>query len=194
MAKKSITKTNKSDFRSFIPDYSDEKILVILKKRKQYQPEAADLAIQEAIKRGLIHSEQDLFSEEFQEKQSRFSLFPIINDDKNKDKIRKSIARVLLIIGAIPAVWGILEINKNVLPEGILLVLLGVVWIYASAQLMRVVQAKMVNLLFIMLVASMAYIVKLLLGMRGLVIMDFVIPVVLFSFITYGLLFIRRLK
>ncbi len=194
MFKKSIVKTNKSDFRSSIPHYSDEEILTILKKRKQYQLEAATLAIQEAIKRGLINSEQDLFSEKFQEKPSEFYLLPIIIDDKNKNKIRKSISRILLIVGVIPVVWGVMLFTKSNSVEGVLLVLLGAVWIYASAQLMRSVQTKMVNLLFMMLVASVAYIVKIMLGMKGLVIMDYFIPVILFSFITYGLLFIRRLK
>ncbi len=194
MFKKSIVETNKSDFRSSIPNYSDEEILTILKKRKQYQHEAATLAIREAIKRGLINSEQDLFSENFQEQPSKSFLFPIIIDNKHKDKIRKSISRILLITGSIPMVWGILEITKSKLTEGVLLILLGAVWIYASAQLMKSVQLKMVNLLFVMLVASVAYIVKILLEMKGLVIMDYFIPIILLSLITYGLLFIRRLK
>ena len=194
MFKKPIVETNKSDFRSSIPNYSDEEILTILKKRKQYQPEAAKLAIQEAIKRGLINSEQDLFSEKFQEQSSKSFLFPIIIDNKHKDKIRKSIARILLITGSIPVVWGIFEITKSKLTESVLLILLGAIWIYASAQLMKIVQLKMVNLLFVMLVASVAYIVKILVGMKGLVIMDYFIPAILLSLIIYGLLFIRRLK
>ncbi len=192
MAKKS--KTNKSHFRSSIPQYSDDKIISILKKRKQYQPEAAKLAIGEAIKRGLINSEQDLFSEKFQDKPSNPGLFPVISDDRNRDKIRKSISRILLIIGVIPVVWGVLEIRRSSLAEGVLLILLGAIWIYASAQLMRAMQTKMVNLLFIMLIASAAYIVKIMLEMRGLVAMDILIPLVIFSFLTYGLLFINRLK
>jgi hypothetical protein len=193
MAKQSI-ETNKPDFRSTIPNHSDEEIFAILKKRKQYQPEAANLAIKEAIKRGLINSEQDLFSEKFQENTAKSGLFPIINNDKHKENIRKSISRILLITGAIPVIWGVLEIIKSKLIEGILLVLLGTVWIYASAQLMRSMQIKMVNLLFVMLVASVAYIVKIVLEMKGLTIMDYFIPVVICSLIIYGLLFIRRLK
>ncbi|MCF6357100.1 MAG: hypothetical protein L3J54_04775 [Draconibacterium sp.] len=194
MAKKSIIKTNKSHFRSSIPQYSDEEIISILKKRKQYQPEASELAIKEAIKRGLINSEQDLFSEKFNDKPLKSGLFPVVSDDKNRDKIRKSISRILLIIGAVPVVWGVLEISKSGLAESVLLILLGAIWIYASAQLMRAMQTKMVNLLFVMLFASAAYIVKIMLEMRGLVVMDFLIPSVIFSFITYGLLFINRLK
>jgi len=193
MIKKSI-ETNKSDFRSSIPNYSDEEIYSILKKRKQYQPEAANLAIKEAIKRGLINSEQDLFSEKFQENPAKSGLFPIISDDKHREKIRKSISRILLITGVIPVFWGSLEIIRSKLVEGILLVLLGAIWIYASAQLTKSFQTKMVNLLFVILIATAAYIVKIMLEMKGLAIMDYFIPVIIFSFITYGLLFIRRLK
>lgn len=193
MIKKSI-EINKPNFRSAIPNYSDEKILNILKKRKHYQPEAAKLAIQEAIKRGLINSEQDLFSEKFQDNKSKSQLFPKIIDDLHKEKIRKSISRILLIVGAIPTVWGVFEITNSKLAEGVLLIILGAVWIYASAQLMKSVQIKMVNLLFVMHAASVAYIVKILLGMKGLIVMDYFIPIILLSLITYGLLFIRRLK
>lgn len=194
MTKKSIAKTNITDFRSLIPIASDDEIIDILKKRKYYQQEAADLAIHEAIKRGLINSEQDLFAEEFQEKSTAFSWFPVINDTENNTKIRKSIARVLLIIGALPGVWGALEISKSVLIEGILLILLSATWIYISTKLMRVVQKRMVNLLFVMLAASIIYVVKLFSGMKGLVLMDFAIPAILFSLIIYILLFVRRLK
>ncbi|MCK5731110.1 MAG: hypothetical protein KAH68_08545 [Draconibacterium sp.] len=194
MANKSIAEAKKSDFRSTIPNYSDEEILVILRKRKQYQPEAAELAISEAIKRGLINSEQDLFSEKFQENKSESFLFPIINDSNNRNKIRKSISRLLLVIGAIPVVWGALEIGKSNLIEGVLLILLGSIWIYASAQLMRSLQIKMLNILFVMLFASAVYIIKLLSELKGLAIMDYFIPVVFISLISYGLLFVRRLK
>jgi hypothetical protein len=49
-------------------------------------------------------------------------------------------------------------------------------------------------LLFLMLSASVVYLVKLFFGMKNLVLMDFVSPVVLFLFIFYGLLFIRKLQ
>ena len=75
MTKKSIANSNQSDFRSLIPDYNNDELINVLKKRKQYQKEAAEVAIQEAIKRGLIYSEQDLFADEFQDKVNTFSIF-----------------------------------------------------------------------------------------------------------------------
>jgi len=189
-----MTGLNNTDFRDSIPEYSDEEILKILIKRKQYQPEAADLAVQEAIRRRLINSEQDLFEEEFQETPASFQLFPFIEKKEIRIKIRKSIARALLIVGVIPFVWGVLKITESNLFEGILLILLGGIWIFAAGQIMSGVVSKMVGLLFVMLFASVAYIVKLFLGMKGLSVMDFAVPVILVLFITYGLLFIKRLR
>lgn len=194
MTDKSREVTNKSDFRSSIPEFGDEQILSILKKRSQYQKEAADLAIQEAIKRGLINSEQDLFAEEFNEKPYRFSFFPLIENEKIKNKTRKSIARILLIIGAVPAVWGVLEIFKGEFVEGFVLLILGLAWVYSSFKLMSRIQIQIVNLLTILLLVSVAYIVKLLIEMKGLEIMDYFIPFVFYALIIYSLLFLRRLK
>jgi hypothetical protein len=194
MTEKSIVNSNKPDFQQTIPNYSDEEILKILKKRKQYQPEAAEQAIKEAIKRGLIHSEQDLFADEFKEKPTKVLLFPKIKKEQNRNDIRKSIARVLLLVGAAPAIWGVFKIVESSFAEGVVLILLGGIWMYASAQIMRAFNTKMINLLFLMLSASVVYLVKLFFGMKNLVLMDFVIPVVLFLFIVYGLLFIRKLQ
>ena len=45
MGEKSTKNQTKSDFNSLIPNYNDQEILEILKKRNFYQPEAAELAI-----------------------------------------------------------------------------------------------------------------------------------------------------
>ena len=137
-----------ADFWSAIPQYSDEEVLKILKKRKLYQVEAANLAVKEAIKRGLINSEQDLFDEEFKEEKISMKLFPTIEKEENKNKIRKSISRVLLIVGALPVTWGVIKITDTILFEGLLLISLGIIWMYAAAQIMRGIVSKMVNLLF----------------------------------------------
>ena len=194
MDKKSKEEAYGKDFKNMIPEYSDQEILNILKKRKQYQMEAAELAIREAIKRGIINSEQDLMAKEYNESATSFKLFPTIHRDKNKIKIRKSIGRALLITGVIPVVWGVLKISESNLPEGIILILLGGFWLYASAQIMRGKVAKMVNLLFILLIASMIYVLQILMGMKGLKIMDYSIPVILLLLITYGLLFVKKLE
>jgi hypothetical protein len=194
MTEKSIENKNKTDFKNLIPEYSDDEILSILKKRKHYQKEAAELAIEEAIKRELIHSEQDLFSDSFKDKPLKSSIFPAISRDGNKEKIRKSIARGLILLGSVPTVWGILNISEGTIPEGILLVFLGASWIYASAKLMRSISLQMVNVLFIILFASALYNVKLFFEIKNPGAMDFVIPIVLTTLVAYGLLFLRKLN
>ena len=194
MDRKSKTSDEKFDFREQIPNYSDEEILKILKMRKHYQKEAADLAIRKAIERGLIHSEQDLLSDEFREKEYGFSLFPNIERVKNRKKIRKSIARGLLIAGVIPVVWGIIKIMEDTFAEGIILVVLGGTWMFASFRLMHKFSDRMNNLLFVLLAGAFAYALKLILDIKGLRIMDFAVPVVLFLFIAYGLIYMRKLN
>lgn len=186
--------TNNTDFRSSIPEFSDEQIIAILKKRSQYQKEAADLAIQEALKRKLIHTEQDLFSEVFQEEEAVFSWFPKIVREHVKNKTRKSLARVLILIGAVPAFLGILGIFDGAFVEGIVLFVIGVVWVIAAFKIMKKMQVQFVNLLFVLLGISLIYVVKILLEMKGLIVMDYAIPVVFYLLVIYGLLFLRRLK
>ena len=187
-------KSNQSDFRTLFPQYNDEEIINVLKKRKQYQKEAAEFAIEEAIKRGLIHSEQDLFAEEFQEKVAIFSIFPTIENDRNRTKIRKSVARILLILGSIPVVWGAIRIVDSNILEGILLIILGSIWIFAATKLLKELNMQKVYIMFVMLTVSLIYTIKLFISLKNPVLMDFLIPVTLYSFAVYGLLFIRSLK
>lgn len=193
MTKKSKENINKPDFTSLIPEYSDDEILSILKKRKHYQKEAADLAVEIAIKRGLINSEQDLFSDSFKDEPLKTSIFPVIYREENKNKIRKSIARTLILLGSLPTVWGILNISEGTIPEGVLLVFLGASWIYASAKLLRSKSLPMLNVLFIILFASVIYNVKLFVEIKNPGAMDFVIPILLSLLVAYGLLFMRKL-
>ena len=90
-------KKENTDFRKDIPEYSDEQLIAILKLRDHYQPEAAKLAVNEALKRGIINSEQDLLAEEYRCEPIKFSLFPEIKKKINRVKIRKSIARSLVL-------------------------------------------------------------------------------------------------
>lgn len=194
MRKKSINKNNKADFKTLIPGYEDQEILEILKKRTYYQPEATDLAIKEAIKRGLIHSEQDLFAEEFRVNPMRYRLFPSIEREDQKNKIRKSIARGLIITGALPTIWGIIRALDGVVIEGIILVILGALWIFLSLRISRKIEKDAVFILFVLLALFAIYITKILLSLRGIVFMDVFVPVFLSGLIVYGLLFLLCLR
>ena len=193
MSEKSTGKERKSDFKTLIPEYSDEEILDILKKRNYYQPEAADLAIKEAIKRELIYSEQDLVAEKFRVKPMRYSLFPSIEKENQKERIRKSIARVLFIAGVLPTVWGFVRFFGSVKLEGSILISFGFLWIFLSSRLFRKAEPLTVRGLFILLALSVIYIVKILNGPGSIVFMDVFILIFIYALVIYGLVFLMKI-
>jgi hypothetical protein len=194
MAEKSKRKMEKPDFRILFPGYSDEKIMEILKKRKFYQPEAAQLAVEEAIKRGIIHSEQDLFDENFKEKPLKTSIFPAIEDEKNSQKIRKSISRMLMVAGVVPVVSGILKIRNEVITEGGIIMAFGMVWIFLSVLIFRKMNKKTGYLLTGMLILSAIYLINGFLHSEKIVATDIFAFTIFYLLYGYGLLFICRMK
>ncbi len=194
MTEKSKEENTKHNFKEIYANYSDDDLTDVLKKRKHYQKEAAKTAIREAIKRGIINSEQDLFSEEFRVEPLRFSILPTIENENARQKIRKSVARSLLIIGVLPVVWGAIRVFRADTFEGVILFILGSFWIYISIQLVKEVLTKWINLLYLLLGAAIIYTVSNFAEQKSLVFMDAIVAAILFGFILYGLLFIRKLK
>lgn len=188
-----MAKKEKPDFTKQIPEYSDDEILTILKKRKYYQPEAARLAIDEAIRRGLINSENDLLALEFHVKPLKKSLFPKIEDRTQKKKISKSISRGLLITGIIPLIFGMLKINEGNQVEGSLVTFGGALWMIFASQTIRKVNHAILNMLFALLIVASIYITQLLFRLKSIVFMDIFIVAVVFSLTVYGLMFLKRL-
>lgn len=191
MREKSTHKESKPDYKTLIPEYDDNQILEILKKRNYYQPEAADLAVKEAKKRGLIHSEQDLFAEEYRFQPLRFHLFPTIEKTHQMEKIRKSIARALIITGIFPVVWGVVRIYEGKIFEGSMLLFLGALWTFLSYRIFLKPVTRIIQVLFFMLALSVVYV---LMNLRSIIYMDIFILVFLYGLIVYGLLFILRMK
>lgn len=187
-----LTSNITADFRTDIPEYSDERIVEILKQRDHYQPEAAQLAINEAIKRGIIFSEQDLFAEEYKVEELKYSMIPKIVKPENKNKIRKSIARSLVICGVMPMVFGLVKLNAGAPIEGGLILLLGLFWIFCAAQLIKTYQKVFILALLALSIVSLAYILVKVLLAKSFVFMDVFIPTSLFLLIIYGLFFLKR--
>lgn len=194
MTEKSSDEISVPEFKQIIGNYTDDEIRKVLKKRKLYQKDAADFAIQEAIRRGLIYSEQDLFAREFQPEHKKFSLFPIIENQKVRAKFRKSIARSLLILGALPMVWGGMKIFETQSLEGILIFLFGAAWSLASFQLMRSVSLKLIYFMFFLTVFAVGYLVKMFISSSYLNTIDMLVTVVAVGFIFYGIGFLGKMK
>ncbi|QIA08621.1 hypothetical protein [Draconibacterium halophilum] len=182
------------DFREDIPNYSDEQLKEVLKLRDHYQQEAAKLAIQQALKRGIIHSEQDLFSDEFRSEAIQFSLFPKIKKDRNRIKIRVSIARSLVICSMLPVVYGLVELKFRNSWEGAAILLFGLLWLFCSAQLVKAFHIIFVRCLMIGTALAVLYIVFRLVSFGTLIFMDFFLVFVLAGLIFYGLVFLAKNK
>ena len=180
------------DFREDIPNYSDEQLKEVLRLRDHYQPEAAQLAIQEALKRGIINSEQDLFSEEFRCEEMQFSLFPKIKRDRNRIKIRRSIARSLVICSVLPVVFGLIEMKTGNRWEGAGILLFGLLWLFCSSQLIKVFHVLFIRSLMTGTILGVLYIFYRLISSKTYIFMDFFLVLVLAGLIFYGLIFILK--
>jgi hypothetical protein len=191
---KSNDENAEPEFKRIIAGYTDDELRKVLKKRKLYQKDAADFAIQEAIKRGLIYSEQDLFAVEFKHEPEKFSIFPTIENEKARGKFRKSIARSLLILGILPVVWGGIKIFETQSFEGILIFIFGVAWSFTSFQLMHTVKMKLLYFLFLLLLLLIGYLIKTIISAYSLTTIDVLFIIITVGFVFYGIGFLSKLK
>ncbi len=194
MVEKSNDEIEVPGFKQIIGGYSDEELRKVLKKRKLYRREAADFAIQEAIKRGIIYSEQDLFGSEFREEPEKFSIFPVIENEKSRVKFRRSIGRSLLILGVMTMIWGGIKIFETQSLEGILIFVFGAAWSFSSFQLMRSVNMKLVWFMFFMSFLFLAYLVKTIISIHSLTTVDLLVMIITIGFIFYAIGFLAKLK
>lgn len=184
----------KHDFDEKMQELEDEQLRKVLKRRKLYQEEAAKAAINEAIRRDIISSEEDLHAPDYRHEPLKPRLFPLIENPRNRFRIRRSVSRGLLLAGLLPVIWGMVRYNAGVAVEGLLLIGFGVLWMALAASLIRRFSIASVHLLFAMAVVSLVYIVRWMIITPQLVFMDLFIIVVLYALMAYGLFFILRLK
>lgn len=122
-------KTIIMDFFEKYTSSTDEQILEILRKRKDYQDTAVDAAVKIAIERQLIHSAQDLFSPEFQNvKPNQSILFPEISNDFQRQKLEGSIFRFLYVMSILPLVFGFLKYAEGQIYLTAIGVGIGLIW------------------------------------------------------------------
>ena len=194
MTEKSNEENQNTGFRQIIAGYSDEELRKVLIKRNLYQKEAADFAISEAIKRGLIYSEQDLISKEFHPEQEKFTIFPSIENEKVRAKFRRSITRALIILGGLPLVWGGIMIFKTQSIEGILLFIAGAAWSMISFQLKQKTNVQLIGALYLLLSLAVVYFVKIFVAVNYLKVLDVIFAATVIAFIAYGIGFLNKLK
>jgi hypothetical protein len=174
-------------------EYSDEEILSILRKIKLYEPEAQKIATEEAVRRKLIHSEQDLFSPNFRPEPSLFTIFPHPEKKESILKIIRSMSRALLIAGVIPIVFGFLKFQVAKYAEGSSLILTGLVWMTFMWVIYSRQDRRFWSPLLVILILSALYAGRILVLLKGLRTMDYVIPAILFALVFYSLFYLRKL-
>ncbi len=196
MTEKSNEENQVPEFQKIIAGYPDDELRRVLKKRKLYQREAADFAVQEAIRRGMIYSEQDLFAREFKNEPEKFLLFPVIENEKVRAKFKKSISRSLMILGALPAVWGGIQIFETQNIEGILIIIFGVTWSFTSFQLMHKlkINPKLIYFMFALAVLAVGYILKIFIKLHSLNAVDVLVGIIAAGFVFYAIGFLNSLR
>ncbi|MBN1820285.1 MAG: hypothetical protein JW833_06195 [Prolixibacteraceae bacterium] len=176
-----------------IAEYCDEEILNILKKRKHYNPNVARMAINEAINRKIIYSEDDLLSEDFKVEPLKFRIFPEIEKKEIKIKLIRSLTRGILLTGIIPTILGFLRLSENKMAEAFILLCLGGVWIVSAALLMKTYQSRFIYLIMGMGGLSVIYVVNILLQLKPFSFLDLLVAIILYGVIYYSLLYINSL-
>ncbi len=181
------------DFREKIANCNDDELKLILRRRKYYQPEASAFAIEEAIRRGLINSENELSSEDFRQEDLGFRFFPPIQNPKIQTRVRRSIARSLVIAGIIPVVYGFMEMNRGAGMEGRIIAAFGFLWIFFAAQLNRMFHRIFIVILLLANFAGGGFVAWRLTDNSDVPIFDYFILGMVFVLICYGLLFVDRI-
>lgn len=181
-------KDDKADFEDLITACNNDELLSVLKKRKYYNRQAADFAVSEAISRGLIHSEQDLFDIKFKEENMQFSWFPVPNNQEARKKTKNSIIRNLIITGLIPAAYGLFQLYKGESEFAESALVFGLLWVLLTYLLNRQKLEPILVALFAANLLGGAFLIQHLIRTSGPVI-EFFMVIVLMFLVTYGLIF-----
>lgn len=139
-------------------DISDQEIVNILKLRKYYQPEAARAAINEALKRGLIHAEDDLLGEQFRPQSlGRPSIFPVGNTEAQNVAIVNSLCRIMYGISLIPLIMTYYQFDNGKILGAIIHLIAALVVIAVTYRLNRTKRSFLAHLLLAFNVPVMGY-------------------------------------
>ncbi len=173
--------------------YTNEQLEELLRTRSSYRKKAVDLAMAEAINRGMLKSEADLEEEKFREISARFSLFPRPVNQSLRIKIIRSLSRSLLIAGAMPTVFGVYRILQHAILEGGALSLIGLIWISSAWIIFTRYNIRLWAPMLIIALLGAVYIGRTMWMLQGLGTVDYLIAGGLNVVIFYALFYLRIL-
>lgn len=182
------------DYQERYKELGDAEIREILLKRKSYQPQAAQAAIQEAISRGILQSEQDLFSGEYNPPPSRSGfLFPDIQNPEQKSKILASLRRIIYILGIIPFAFAVMNYFHGNFSSVIAFAVAGAAWLFFNFMLSKTKSSLILNTMLVVLIIAFGYAIFTVYTMKAPEIMDFIAVIATFMVSLYCLLFARSI-
>lgn len=182
------------DYQEKFKLLTDAEIHEILLLRNSYQEKAAHAAIQEAISRGIIQSEQDLFSEKYRQPTSQSSrFFPNIRKPENKERILSSIYRINFILGIIPLIFFGLNYFKGDILPCIAFACIGIVWMFLNFRLSKTKSIRVLQIMISFVILAFAYSIYSVYTLKSPQIMDFAVTIIAFLIPVYCLLFARSI-
>ena len=155
--KTDTTKEQEDNFKKRIKDISDAEIVSMLQYREQFQQFAVNIAINEALKRDIISSEEDLKKPEFQAKPSpKKTLFPLANNDAYTFGIFKSLCRIAYFYGIITLIYAVFQLIKGEYIYALAAIVAGAGIGYTVYKLEKTFNILYSNLLLLINVATIA--------------------------------------
>ncbi len=174
-------------------EMNDTELKEVLRKRNHYRQVAVNLAIKEAIRRGIIRSENDLEAPSFSDPGRKFSWFPSPDNPESRNRLLRSLVRSLMITGIIPVIMGIMKISLEKYAEGSGLVGLGMIWWTLGWFLIKRREKKMVWLMLSMAFLSLLYVLRLLNIYESLAWTDYMVFLAVYGVIFYSLFYISSI-
>ena len=187
-------RNNMSGFYERYSNFTDIQILEILKNQKDYQESARNAAIQIAVERQLIHSEQDLLAPEFQSsKDTKLPLFPPAPNVYHYNRLVGSIFRFLLIFSLLPVVYGVLKYSEGQIDQAILGIGIGAIWFLGVTLFKTSKKVVFFILLLVLLILSGALTGLKLIGQDHLKVLDIIMFVIGLLLPAYFLFYAKKL-
>lgn len=177
-----------------IRSLNDADLLQVLKLRDSYTPEAATIAIEEALSRGLIGSEEDLEQAQFQpDATHRKSIFPYLNEKKQFQRVFSSLIRLLYLVAVLPLLFGVLMLTDHQFVNAVSFLVVGGAWLTFSVLANKYKDSRFPLVLILVLLSGIALTLSDNYLLTRLHLTDFVVIGLAIAIMIYILLYLRVL-
>ncbi len=183
----------KDELRNRICSLDDNALEELLSQRDAYEPEAVDIAVQEAIDRQLIQSKDELRGARFTEKRHPKSLFPYLHREKQFQKVFGSLVRSLYLVALIPLIFGALKMVEMQQQQGLGMLGLGLLWIGLSIRMQKRKDARIPLLLMVIFVTGLMQFLLSRPEHLNWQLTDFLVLGIAALLVIYGLVYLRVL-